>query len=151
MDETNSASQVDPRAPRFGQALTAALALGGVVFGRPATIFLLAAVLGIAVLSGWRIDAWASLWGLFARPVVGPPAETEAATPHRFAKLIGATFAAAASLLLLAGGAFPAAATAGYAVAFVVGALALVGTTTGFCLGCRLYGQVSYFRRLGVL
>lgn len=151
MNETTGARRVDPRAPRFGQALTATLALGGVAFGRPATIYLLAGVLGVAVLSGWRIDPWASLWRLVVRPAVDPPAETEAATPHRFAKLIGATFATVASLLLLASGAFPAAATAGYAVAFVVGIFALVGATTGFCLGCRLYGQVSYFRRLGVL
>jgi hypothetical protein len=139
-------AQVDPRAPRFGQTLTA-LGLAGAVVGEvPLLLYAMAAVLVAAVASGWRLDLYAVLWGTLARPLVGPPAEREPASPHRFARLLGATGATLASLLVLAG-----VSLAGYGVAAVVAALAGLAATTGLCLGCRMYRQVAFFRHLNVV
>ncbi len=146
-DRTESATaKVDPRAPRFGQSLTALGLAAGIVFDAPVAIYAVTVVLVAAVASGWRLDLYAVLWRRVAVPVVGTPAEREPAAPHRFARVMGALGTALASTLLLAG--LP---LAGYAIAGAVAALAGLAATTGICLGCRMYRQVSFFRRLGVV
>jgi hypothetical protein len=86
-------------------------------------------------------------------PVVGKPDEKEAAAPHRFAKLMGATFTGTAAVLLYAAPAVgvEALSLAGYAVAGMVAVLAAVAGVGGYCVGCRMYRQVGFFRRLGVV
>lgn len=149
-DEAERASpdvtQVDPRAPRFGQTLTASFLLLGIALREPLLVVLVAVALNTALLSGWRVDPWGLLWKHLALPVVGPPEEREPAAPHRFAKLLGAVGTAAATVLVVAG--FP---TAGYVIAGVVAAAAGLAAVTGICIGCRMYRQVSFFRRLDVL
>ncbi|WP_254537984.1 DUF4395 family protein [Halomarina litorea] len=105
-----------------------------------------ALVLNLAVLSEWRLDLYGVLWKRAVVPVVGRPAEREPAAPHRFAKLVGAVTTALAGVALLAG-----LLLVGYAIAGVVAALAGLAAATDVCLGCRLYRQVSFFRRLGVV
>lgn len=146
-------SLVDPRAPRFGQTLTATGLLLGVALGEPLFVLGVAAVLTTAVLSGWRLDLWGALWKRVAGPVLGRPATREPAAPHRFAKLVGAGFTTLASVLLLAApvAGLPDLAVAGFAVAAFVAALAGVAAVTDVCIGCRLYRQVSFFRRIGVV
>lgn len=144
-------ARVDPRAPRFGQAITATLTLSGVLLAEPLLIGFVALVLASAVLSGWRFDLYGALWKRTMIPLVGPPEERESATPHRFAKLLGAIGTALASALFVLGTLVPGTTVLGYAIAAAIGALATLGAVTGFCLGCRLYGQVSYFQRIGVL
>lgn len=157
---TREASLVDPRAPRFGQALTATGLLAGVALQQPLLVGAVAAVLCTAVASGWRLDLWGVLWRRLAIPVVGAPADREPAAPHRFAKLVGAGFTGLATLSFAADAVLaPAAvawghsglALAGYGLAALVAALAALAATTGICLGCRMYRQVSFFRRLGVV
>lgn len=143
-----TSSLVDARAPRFGQALTATLAAAALVLVDPVPVVVLALALGTAVVSRWRVDAWAAVWRYVAVPVVGPPTEREPAAPHRFAKLVGAAFTGVATPLVLVGGPI---ATVGYALVAVVAVLAALGATTGFCLGCRLYEQVGFVRRAGVV
>ncbi|MFC7045935.1 DUF4395 family protein [Halobacteriaceae archaeon GCM10025711] len=137
---------VDPRAPRFGQALTATGLLAAVVLGFAPLLYAVTAVLVVAVASRWRLDLYAALWRRVVRPVVGPPAATEPAAPHRFAKVLGATGTTAATLLTVAGVPF-----AGYGVAVAVAAAAGLAATTGVCIGCRLYRQVSFLRRRNVV
>ncbi|WP_332898972.1 DUF4395 domain-containing protein [Haladaptatus sp. CMSO5] len=137
---------VDPRAPRFGQAITATVLTAGVVLAEPLFIYAIAAILGMALLSGWRLDLYGFSWRTVMIPLVGPPERREPAAPHRFAKLMGAGFTVLASALLLAG--VPLAA---YLLAGMVAVLAGVAATTGLCIGCRMYQQVSFFRRLGVV
>lgn len=136
---------MDPRAPRFGQLLTASLLLLGVAFQLPAAVFAVAAVLATAAASGWRVDLYGAVWRGF-RLAFGPPSATEPAAPHRFARVLGAIGTVVASGLLMAG-----TPTAGYAVAAVVAAAAGLAGTTGICLGCRLYRQVGVARRAGVV
>ena len=149
---TNSGSEgaeralVDPRAPRFGQTLTAAGLVAGVALDLPALVFAVTVVLVAAVGSGWRLDLYAALWKRVLVPVVGHPAEREAAAPHRFARVLGAVGTALASVLLLAD-----LALAGYAVAVAVAALAGFAALSGICVGCRLYRQVQFVQRLGLV
>lgn len=137
---------VDPRAPRFGQSITATLLLVGVVFGELVLIYAVTAILGLAVLSRWRLDPYRLLWQTAIIPVVGRPDEPEPAAPHRFAKLLGAAGTTLATLALLTGFS-----TLGLAIATAVGLLASLAATTGICLGCRMYRQVSFLRSRGVL
>lgn len=140
-------TEVDPRAPRFGQALTVTLLLLAVALGEPLVIAVTAALLVVPVATLWRVDPYAWLWrGLRASGAVGPPDHTESSSPHRFARLVGAVFLSVATAMLLLDGVILA-----YLVAGVVLVLAALAATTGFCLGCRMYEQVAAFRRLGVV
>lgn len=148
IDSARPVPTVDPRAPRFGQGLTASLLGVAIVRQSPWLVALVALILTIAVASRWRIDPAAMLWRRAMVPLLGPPHRTEPAAPHRFAKLIGATFTIAATPLVVLGGAI---AVPGYALAGVVAVLAGLAATTGFCLGCRLYGQLALARRLNLV
>ena len=137
----DAVARVDPRTPRFGQAVTASGLLSGIALDRPVLVFAVTAVLSLAVLSRWRVDAY----GLAFRGLVAPrlaPEAPEPAAPHRFAKLIGAAGTTLASLALLAG--VP---LVGYALAGAVALAAGLAATTGLCLGCRMYRGVALFRR----
>lgn len=147
---------VDPRAPRFGQSLTAIGLVAGIALAEPAVVVAVTVVLNLAVVSGWRADLYAALWRHAMIPVVGPPTEREPAAPHRFAKLMGAGFTLVASVLLLADTALPALAlggltVAGYVVAGLVALLAGIAAVFDVCVGCRMYQRVSFFRSLGVV
>ncbi|SDK16507.1 DUF4395 domain-containing protein [Natronorubrum texcoconense] len=142
----SSTASVDPRAPRFGQSITATLLLIGVVFTQPVFVYAVAGILGFAAVSRWRLDPYHLCWKHVVIPVLGRPDEPEPAAPHRFAKLLGAVGAGVASVLLVVG--FP---TVGYAIAALVALLAGLAATTGFCLGCRMYRQVSFLRSRNVL
>lgn len=82
---------------------------------------------------------------------VGESAEREAASPHRFATLIGAGCTAVASAARLAGAATGVGALvlAGYVVAALVAVLAGVAAAFDVRVGCRLYAQFAFVRRIG--
>lgn len=124
---------VDPRQPRFGQAVTGlALAIAFVLELR-AAIPALAVVLAGASLLGAPGNLYA--WAFRAlRPMLNPPAELEDAAPPRFANTLGFLFLAAASVFLLSG--VPALA---WGLALLVSGLALLAAATGLCVGCELY------------
>lgn len=144
--EGSSPTLVDPRAPRFGQSLTAGGLLLGIALGFPPLIYLVTAVLLTALLTRWRYDPYGILWRTLVQPAVGRPDEPEPAAPHRFAKLLGAIGTSVASLLIVLG--FP---TGGYVIAALVAIAAGLAAVTGLCLGCRLYRQVGFFRRHSIV
>lgn len=149
--EGGAVDTVDPRAPRFGQAITA-LGLGaGIALQRPALVFAITAILVVSAVSGWRLDPYSLVWRTVAVRVVDDPTERDAAAPHRFAKLLGAAFTTVASVLLVVGALAGVGwlSLAGYAVASLVALLAAVAAVFDVCIGCRMYRQVSFFRRLG--
>jgi hypothetical protein len=133
---------VDVRAARLSQGLVAALviaaAAGGAwqVLALPAVHLVLSAALGRR--GNVAVRAFDALLGPRLREAV-----LEDARPPRFANVIGAAFLSA-SLAAHAAGA-PA---LGWALALVVGGLALVASTTGACLGCWAYGYLGPFRHL---
>jgi hypothetical protein len=127
---------VDPRQPRFGQALTGTVLAVAFVLDWAPTLPILAAVLGAGALIGPRANLSAYLWrGLGGAGRVSPPVELEEAAPPRFANGVGFVFLAAAAAAFYG---FEAPAVA-WTLALVVSALALLAAVTGLCVGCELY------------
>lgn len=139
-------SVVDPRAPRFGQAITASGLLLGLVLQAPVFVFAIAIVLNTAVWSRWRFHPYSVVWRRAIAPRVESGGEREPAAPHRFATLVGAVGTLLASLAFVVG-----APSLAYVLSGAIAAAAGLGATTGFCLGCRMYRSVSLFRRLNLV
>lgn len=145
-DGAGGLALVDPRAPRFGQTLTTLGFGSAIVLDVPVLVYAVTIVMAAAVVSGWRVDLYAFLWRNLLIPIVGKPSEREAAAPHRFARVMGAIFGAVGSALLLAGFTLT-----GYAAVGIVVVLAGIAATTGLCVGCKMYRQVQFFQRLGIV
>ena len=128
---------VHPLQPRFAQAITGVLCLEAIVFDTPAAV---AVALALVVLSlagpRWSPVAW-----VFQR--IAPPAgDLEPAAPVRFSQAMAAGFLAVALVLLAAG-----VSLAGWIVAGLVAALALVSAISGLCVGCEMYRLLLGARR----
>ena len=131
-------TQVDPRGPRFGAAVTtvvlaAALILSGTTAGAiliawQTLVFALGAIVGLH----------AQPYGIFfrkaIRPRLAPPAEMEDAAPPRFAQAVGLAFLVLALAAVLLGSAV----VAMIFVAFALAA-AFLNAAFDFCLGCQMY------------
>ena len=129
---------IDPRGPRFGAAVTAALLAITLLLGTgPAattllTVVALLFVLGVArgvqgTLQGLAFKAW-------VRPRLAPPSELEDPRPPRFAQVVGLLVVGAGLLFAALG--FPSAVPIAAAVALVA---AFLNAAFGLCLGCELY------------
>lgn len=159
-DETGSATSgdsgvtmIDHRAPRFGQTITMTVLLLGIILQEPVFILAIAIILNVALFSGWRVNLYGFLWRNVMIPLVGPPEQKEPAAPHRFAKIMGASMSAVATILLYSAPivSVPGVALVGYAVALMHAGAAAFGGIGNYCIGCRMYKQVAFFRRLGVV
>ena len=129
-------AMVDPRQPRFGQAITGAVLLLAFLLEWPVAIPVLAAVLAAASLFGPSANVYAWLFrGLKRALGLAPPAELEEAAPPRFANTVGFVFLSTASIARYALGSE----TVAWTLALVVSALALLAATTGLCVGCEAY------------
>jgi hypothetical protein len=139
---TKDQQGIDPRAPRFGAGITAALLLLTVFLGlaegtAPAATVLLA---GLALLFLWgaaagiRRHPWGVLYRTLIRPQLKPPAHREDPTPPTFAQGVGFVITALGVVLQLLG--VPYAVVVGAALAFVA---AFLNAVFGYCLGCQLY------------
>lgn len=151
--DSGGVTMMDPRAARFGQTISLAVLLVAIGFQEPRLILALALVLNAAVFSGWRLNLYGTVWRHIMIPLVGKPAETEAAAPHRFAKLMGASMSGIATILLFG---FPAVGlpelvVLGYGVAAIHAGAAAIGGVGDYCIGCRMYRQVGYFRQIGII
>ena len=132
--------RVDVRAARLSQGAVAALVVSALATRSWPLLALPALHLALSAGLGRRGNVAVRLFDTFLRPRLGPP-EYEDARPPRFASLVGAVFLGAALAAHAAG-----ATALGWALAAIVGALALVGATSGACLGCWLYGYLGPFR-----
>lgn len=134
---------IDPRGPRFNQAvLTAALLVGFLLDWRwVAPLF--AVVLAVGVVLGPSYGPVLRFYAEVIRPRLGPPRELEDPRPPRFAAAVGVAFLTAATVAFAAG-----APGLGWALALVVAALAGLAAATGICVGCELY--LVFARRRGV-
>lgn len=132
---------IDPRGPRFGAAITAAVLL--------AVIFLALVGASGAALAVLAVQTGVFAWGAFAgvvrhpygllyktvvRPRLGPPVALEDPAPPTFAQGVGLLVALVGVLLGLAGlsAAVPIAAAAAFVAAFLNAAF-------DYCLGCQLH------------
>jgi hypothetical protein len=138
-------AMIDPRAPRFGAAITSAIALIGFAdaFTSYGQVTLVSAI-ALLVLFVWSVFFPAShpykfLFGLI-RPRIGEPQELEDARPPRFAQQVGLFFAVSAAVGLLIGSQVVVA----VALAFIFIA-AFLNAFFNFCLGCQMYLLLKRF------
>lgn len=138
-------AMIDPRAPRFGAAITSVIALIGFAdaFTTYGQVTLVSAI-ALLVLFVWSVFFPAShpykfLFGLI-RPRIGEPQELEDARPPRFAQQVGLFFALSAAVGLLIGSQVVVA----VALAFIFIA-AFLNAFFNFCLGCQMYLLLKRF------
>lgn len=138
---TADRARIDPRGPRFGAAITAALLLVDLflaltLHGVSATVLLaaLCAVFAWGAFAGIERHPYGALFRRFVRPRLAPSAELEEAAPPTFAQGVGLVVTL---LGVVAGalGALPVLAVFA-ALAFVA---AFLNAVFGLCLGCRIY------------
>lgn len=144
--QQNQCKLVDPRAPRFGAAITTVMLALILVLGptSPIAVALLIAqviAFGLGSLIGLRAHPYGWLFRKLVRPRLGPPSELEDEAPPRFAQAVGLGFGlvAAAGLVLGLDALFYAAVALALAAAFLNAAF-------NFCLGCEMY---LLFKRIG--
>ena len=134
---------IDPRGPRFNQAVLATALLAGFLFDWRPVVPIFAAVLLLGAAFGPRYGPFLRLYAEVIRPRLAPPAELEDPRPPRFAAAVGVVVLSGAALAFLAG--WPG---VGWGLALVVAALAALSAATGLCVGCEIY--LSATRRRGV-
>jgi 4-hydroxybenzoate polyprenyltransferase len=125
---------IDPRGPRFNQAVLAIALLGGFLVDWRPVVPLFALVLLAGAAFGPRYGPFLALYARAIRPRLRPPRELEDPRPPRFAAALGVAFLAAATLAFASG--HPG---LGWALALVVAALAALAASTGICVGCEMY------------
>ena len=124
---------IDSRAPRFNQVVIGLLALVAVLAGWPWLLGLLALQLLVGLTFGRRYCLPCLAYFELVQPRVGE-GQLEDSRPPRFANMVGAAFLTVAFVAYVAG-----LSTLGAALGILVGALALLAATTGFCAGCEAY------------
>lgn len=134
---------IDPRGPRFNQAVLTVALLGGFLVDVRPVVPVFAAVLLIGAAFGPRYGPFLRLYAEVIRPRLGPPADLEDPRPPRFAAAVGVAFLTAASAAFVAG-----APGIGWALALIVAGLAGLAASTGICVGCEIY--VFLARRRGI-
>lgn len=146
VSSTTDTPRVDTHLIKFSQTWVVALTALGFLFQAPALVVVCALCLivsaAVPTIGPFRLlyrHAVVPLRLLKPRIVEDDPA------PHRFAQAVGATFLVASSVVLLA---IPSAGVAGWVLALIVFALALINLTVGFCAGCFVYYHLG---RLGLM
>ncbi len=124
---------IDSRAPRFNQVVIGLLALIAVVAGWPWLLGLLGLQLLVGLTFGRRYCLPCLAYFELVQPLVGE-GRIEDSRPPRFANMVGAAFLTSAFLASLAG-----LDTLAAVLGLLVGALALLAASTGFCAGCEAY------------
>jgi hypothetical protein len=131
-----SSTEIDPRGPRFGAAVTSVvLALVLVLSAAPVVAGVVLAVQAVVFALGSKGKSpYVAVYRRVLRPRLGPPSELEDARPPQFAQLVGLAFAAGGVLAFAVGA--TAAALALTSLALVA---ALLNASIGLCLGCEAY------------
>ncbi len=125
---------IDPRGPRFNQAVLATALLGGFLADWRPVVPLFALVLLAGAALGPRYGPFLALYAQVIRPRLAPPHELEDPRPPRFSAAMGVGFLGAGTMAFAAG-----APGLGWGLALTVAALAALSATTGICLGCEIY------------
>jgi hypothetical protein len=136
---------IDPRGPRFNQAVLALALITGFLLDWRAVIPVFAVVLFLGAAFGPRYGPFLRLYADLIRPRLSPPDEVEDPRPPRFAATVGTVFLSGATIALLAG--VPVLA---WGLALIVAALAGLAAATGLCVGCEIYILVARSRGLAL-
>ena len=134
MPETSGPRPIDPRGPRFNQAVVSLLLLTAFVLDAPPVVPGVAVVLLAGAALGPRWGPFLRLYSDVIRPRLGPPAELEDPRPPRFASAVGVVVLAASTVAFMAGNT-----VIGWALALVVAVLAGLAAATGICVGCEIW------------
>jgi hypothetical protein len=125
---------IDPRGPRFNQAVLTVALLAAFVLGATWVVPVFAVVLLLGAALGPRWGPFLRLYAVAIKPRLALPTELEDPRPPRFAATVGVAFLAAGTLAFGLG-----ATTVGWVLALIVAALAGLAATTGICIGCEIY------------
>jgi len=134
---------IDPRGPRFNQAVLAASLLAGFLFDVRIVVPIFAVVLFLGAAFGPRYGPLLRLYADVIKPRLAPPSFMEDPRPPRFAATLGVVMLTAATLAFLAG-----LAGVGWILAVIVATLAGLSAATGLCVGCEIW--LLFARRRGV-
>ena len=134
---------IDPRGPRFNQAVLTVGLLAGFVADLPVVAPIFAVVLFLGAAFGPSYGPVLRIYGTYVKPHLDPPSHLEDPRPPRFAATVGVVFLTAATVAFVAG-----ATGLGWGLALVVAALAGLAATTGICVGCEMW--LFFARRRGV-
>lgn len=134
---------IDPRGPRFNQAVLTLALLAGFAADMRWVVPVFAAVLFVGAAFGASYGPFLRLYATVIRPRLGPPAHLEDPRPPRFAATVGVVFLAAATIAFAAG--IPGLA---WGLALIVAALAGLAASTGLCVGCEIW--LLFARRRGI-
>jgi hypothetical protein len=129
-----SPAPIDPRGPRFNQAVLAVALVAGWLADARWVVPAFAVVLLLGAAFGPRYGPFLRLYAEVVRPRLRPPAEMEDPRPPRFAAAVGVAFLGAATVAF----ALDAVGLA-WALALVVAGLAALAAMTGICVGCEMY------------
>lgn len=138
------ATQIDPRGPRFGAAITNVFSIVLLWLGLDTSaaaqsyaliiLSIVTALFLIGALFGNNRHPYGLIFKKLVRPRLKAPKELEDSRPPQFAQFVGLVVSGAGLALFFAG--------VPYGIAYAAGAL-LIATTLqayfGYCLGCQIY------------
>jgi hypothetical protein len=138
----SSPAGIDPRGPRLGAAITAALLLVVIALGLTpgaeiAATVLLAAIVAVfawGAFAGIRRHPYGLLFKKLVRPRLSAPTDLEDPAPPTFAQGVGFVITGVGLLLSIFVG--PIAVVVAAALAFIA---AFLNSVFGYCLGCQIY------------
>lgn len=139
-------TRVDHAALRVNQATIITLAVLGFVFNAPWLVAAVAAVMTIGTLL--QRPGFKPLYASVLKPLgwVKPDVIADNAEPHVFAQGLGAAFLWGATIALFAG-----ASVTGWALTWLVIALAALNLFAGFCAGCFVYYWLARLKAPGFM
>jgi hypothetical protein len=126
--------EIDPRGPRFGALITMVVLAIVLITGSLWLLVAQTVVFAIGALLGLRYAPYGFLYRWLVRPRLGPPKETEAEAPPRFAQGVGMLISAV-GVVGYATGVHP----LGMACTALALIAAVLNGVFGFCLGCEMY------------
>ena len=141
MADAPAPQPIDPRGPRFNQAVLTAALLAAYLLDARVVVPVFAVVLFLGAAFGPRYGPFLRLYAEVVKPRLSPPADLEDPRPPRFAAAVGVGFLTASTLAFLAG-----ATTLGWVLALIVAALAGLAAVTGICVGCEIYVLLARWR-----
>ena len=137
-----SKSQIDPRGPRFGAAITSILLLVDVYLSLDVKTFsaavsllsIIVALFAIGAIFGNAKHPYGYLFKRLVRPLLAAPKALEDSRPPKFAQLVGLLVSGVGLILGIAG--IPLGLTIAAAAAFFA---AFLNAVFNYCLGCQIW------------
>ena len=133
---------IDPRGPRFNQAVLAIVLLVAFVGDLRFLVPVMAVVLFLGAAFGSQYGPFLRLYSTLIKPRLSPPKHLEDPRPPRFAAAVGTVFLTGASIAFGVDNQVLA-----WALTLVVALLAGLAASSGLCIGCELY--LFFARRRG--